>query len=117
MRSDGSHVQRPTHTSTANQRPAFSPGGRRIAFDSIRPNDYGIWVNGYEIYTVRRDGSHRRRLTPSRATSFAPSFSPSGKKIGFARVDHGQGGLYVMEADGSRAHRIQGTSRADFEPD
>ena len=40
----------------SNESPAFSPTGRHLAYTSSR--------NGkYQIFTIRRDGTHRRQIT------------------------------------------------------
>jgi hypothetical protein len=89
--------------------PVFSPGGRRIAFDgapNVARRD-GIW-------TVRRDGSHLRRLTgPTGAyvVDHVLDWSPDGKHILFHRCEattHScHGGNWVMRPDGSHKHSIQ----------
>jgi TolB protein len=63
---------------------AWSPDGRRIAFDYH-----------YAIYVVNADGSELRRLAQN-AYAFH-SWSPDGRKLIFARLP----GLWVMNADGS----------------
>jgi Tol biopolymer transport system component len=63
---------------------AWSPDGRRIAFDYH-----------YAIYVVNADGSELRRLAQN-AYAFH-SWSPDGRKLMFARLP----GLWVMNADGS----------------
>jgi Tol biopolymer transport system component len=74
---------------------AWSPDGRRIAFDYH-----------YAIYVVNADGSGLRRLT--RNAFEGPSWSPDGRKLLFVRARHQksrptwQGGdLWVMNADGT----------------
>jgi Tol biopolymer transport system component len=63
---------------------AWSPDGRRIAFDYH-----------YAIYVVNADGSGLLRLAQN-AYAFH-SWSPDGRKLIFARLP----GLWVMNADGS----------------
>ena len=58
-----------------------------------------------EVYTMRRDGSHERRLAPG----WAPAFSPSGRKVLFSR--RGSNDLYTIRANGTRLRRIPHTSR------
>ena len=72
MRPDGTH-QQPLKRTQANG-PAFSPSGRRIAFDSFRHGNADIYVMG-------ADGSHERRLTHDAGDDIYPAFSPSGRKL------------------------------------
>ena len=59
------------------------------------------------IYTVKPNGSHKRRLTGLRDVT-NPAWSPSGTQIAFTSF-----ALLVMNADGSHVHKI--ASRA-YEP-
>ncbi len=56
--------------------PAWSPDGRRIAFESDRDgND--------EIYVMNADGSGVTRLTDNDAIDRSPAWSPDGRRIAF----------------------------------
>ena len=63
----------------------------------------------FEIYVMRPDGTHERRLTHTNADEIDPAFSgPRGKRIVFAS-DRGHCDffdLYAMRADGSRMRHI-----------
>jgi TolB protein len=59
MRLDGSHAHRITPKGTDNLHPAFSPNGKRVAFERSAPSGRS------ELYTVKRDAHHARRLTHS----------------------------------------------------
>jgi TolB protein len=65
--------------------PAWSPDGRRIAFES----------DG--VYSVNADGSGQRRLARN---GHAPAWSPDGRTIAFVSGSK----IYLMNADGSE-HR------------
>jgi Tol biopolymer transport system component len=68
--------------------PDWSPDGRRVAY-----------VAAGRIWTVRADGTGRRRLQ----RGYSPSFSPDGRKI----VYMGPGRLVrIMDAKGRRSHRL-----------
>jgi Tol biopolymer transport system component len=79
--------------------PAWSPDGRRIAFESVGvcstpargcPNPTGV-------YSVNADGSGQRRLARN---GHAPAWSPDGRTIAFVSDTK----IYLMNADGSE-HR------------
>ena len=62
-----------------------------------------------QIYTRTATGTQRRRLTRSgRFSSFAPSYSPNGKRIVFIRADK-QPDVWTMNANGSRLRRLTWT--------
>ncbi|HEY3018070.1 MAG TPA: hypothetical protein VGJ23_04495 [Gaiellaceae bacterium] len=76
--------------------PAWSPTGRRIAFQSNRD---GNW----EIYVMSAGGTDVRRLTHDDAQDGEPSWSPDGKRIAFVRDGH----LYELQANGQGAHSLE----------
>jgi Tol biopolymer transport system component len=86
--------------------PAFSPDGRRLAFESDRSGTSEIWL-------CSADGSD-----PQRLTSFAgpltgsPRWSPDGRWIAFDSRATGESAIYVVGADGGVPRRVQ-TGLAD----
>lgn len=67
----------------------------------------------FQIYTTNAAGTHRRRLTNSRTfSSFAPSYSPNGKRIVFVR-SFKQFDLWTMNANGSHERRLTWTKRIE----
>ena len=92
-RADGSGQRQVTHFRRAFVFGAsWSPDGSRIAFSAdFTPSDEswgGLW-------TVRADGSERRRVAAG--DFFLPDWSPDGSRI----LAIGGGGLRVAQADGS----------------
>lgn len=110
MRADGSHVHRIWTTPNVYETgPDFSPDGSRIVFErsSVRQIHE-------EIFSVRANGSHLRRLTRSKANDNSPTFSPDGRLIAFSSDRHRPAGvfdIYKMRADGSRLRRVTGSRR------
>ena len=64
-------------------------------------------VNGqhWKIHLMDIDGENVRQLTKGIVQDSDPSWSPDGKRIAFWS-DRGNGGIYVMDADGGNLHRL-----------
>ena len=65
--------------------PAFSANGRWIAYQRNKSDTGG---QAGSLFVVRRDGTHRRRLTTGNRDG-APAFSPDGRWIVFIRQHRG----------------------------
>jgi len=79
-------------------RPAWSPDGQKIAFQSNRDGNN-------EIYVMDAQGSILRRLTLDLKSDEAPDWSPDGSKIVFQKKDdpglYSPSQIWVMNADGA----------------
>jgi Tol biopolymer transport system component/CubicO group peptidase (beta-lactamase class C family) len=107
---DGSGQRRLTRNAARDNAPAWSPGGRKIAFVSRRDGNS-------EIYVMNADGSGRRNLTRNAAPDLLPAWSPDGRKIAFVRErGGGTGDVYVMSADGSGQRRLTRNAARDAAP-
>lgn len=84
-----------------NYHPQPSPDGRRIAFDSDRDGERGVYV-------ANADGTQARRISgPGYAA--APTWSPDGKRLAYVRAEPANRrvwNLWVQGVDGTRAARI-----------
>jgi TolB protein len=100
IKPDGTSERQITHFTDSDANwPAWSPDGKRIAFERSFASRAGI-------YTMNADGSNVRSLTP-RGLNGQPSWSPNGKQITFGRYLPGkEASIWVMNADGSHVRRV-----------
>ena len=111
MRADGSKARRVTHKdATCDERhryedsaPAVSPDGNRIAFERIDQKRGRV-----AIFTIRLDGSGRKRITPWRLDASQPSWSPGRRWIGFRtqKFSETKGNIGLVHPGGSDLHLI-----------
>src|SRR5436853_386165 len=79
MNANGTGQVNLTNTpAAADQKPAWSPDGTKIAFWSDRD------AGNEEIYVMNADGSNPVDLTNDPNTDFQPAWSPDGSKIAFS---------------------------------
>lgn len=104
---DGSGRRWLTHGAARDTNGTWSPDGRTILFQRR------LGEGPSSIWTIRPDGTAERRL----GLGSDPSFSPSGRRIAFAR----DGDVYSMRRDGTDmrrlSHRPNDESPSDWSPD
>jgi Tol biopolymer transport system component len=86
---------------------AWSPDGRRIAFESTRSGQYSIWV-------CERDGGRPMQLTNFAKATGTPRWSPDGHTIAFDSPEAGDLNVYVIDADGRVARRLTPETSSDY---
>ena len=90
--------------------PSWSPDGKSIAFSSGRGGNR-------DIYVMRSDGSHERRLTRNPADEWVARWSPDGRKLLFNRSSPFWSFIYVINADGTGEQRLADGDRGSWSPD
>jgi Tol biopolymer transport system component len=119
MDADGTNVRQLTSNADFDSAPSWSPDGREILFERALAGTFTAGTEAAEkdIYVMRADGTHVRRLTASPGLDEGPDFSPDGTKITFSTDRDGQQEIYVMDADGSNPRRLTDNPARDESPD
>jgi Tol biopolymer transport system component len=86
--------------------PAYSPDGRKIAFESLRGGIQNIWLSN-------ADGSRPVQLTSTKSDSGTPRWSPDGRWLVFDSLAAGNWDLYVVGTDGGTPRRLTQESSED----
>jgi Tol biopolymer transport system component len=129
MRSDGSEVVRLTDAPGYDGGAFFSPDCSQIVWRASRPRgaeleryqrllEVGLVEPGpLELWVADADGTNARQITYFGASSFAPSFFPSGDRIVFssnlAEPGSHQFDLWAIDVAGTRLERV--TDHPDFD--
>jgi Tol biopolymer transport system component len=71
-----------------------------------------------DIWSIRADGTHLRRLTSAPAMEFDPTWAPDGSRIAYRHQtgDDQTTEIFVMDADGSDARNLTRNHVADWGP-
>jgi Tol biopolymer transport system component len=99
MSEDGTGQINLTNTSdTIEMFPVFSSDGKRIAY-------LYAWPGGFEIYTMKADGTDRKSIT-SEGFDWMPAWQPNGNKIAFSSARSGMFNIWTVNADGSDLKQV-----------
>jgi TolB protein len=138
MDADGQNVKRLTTELGYDGGPFFSPDGRWICYRAYHPKDKAAAADYQELlsrhllrpgkldlWVMRSDGSEKHRVTDLQGASFAPFFTPDGKRLIFASNYEDPRGrnfnLYLVNLDGSGLEQVTTEETFDgfpmFSPD
>lgn len=110
MNADGSGQTRLTFNESQDVYPAWSPDGNRLFYVSNPsiPGTDDILTDGYEIFSMRSDGTDIVRLTTNSCDDRAPSVSPNGTTVAFVTDCEGRlySGVTLMNTDGTNRRTI-----------
>ena len=138
MNLDGSRKTRLTSAVGYDGGAFFSRDGKRMVWRAHRPAE-GADLDKYkdllnqnltapmkmELYVANADGSDAKQITRFGCASFAPQFTPDGKRIIFSsnknKCDSREFELFMIDVDGSNLEQVTSfggfTSFPDFSPD
>jgi sugar lactone lactonase YvrE len=85
--------------------PAWSPGGRLIAFS-----------NGADLYLVAPRKGRLRRLTSTPAPDSAPAWAPDGRRLAFISEDSGAADVHVLDLRSRQVRRLTQDAAVDASP-
>jgi TolB protein len=138
MNEDGSGKKRITTAEGYDGGAVFSRDGSKMAWRAYRPDTpeklatYRALLKDnltapmkMELFTADGDGSHQKPITSFGCASFAPTFTPDGKKILFAsnknKCDSREFDLFLINPDGTGLEQVTHfggfTSFPEFSPD
>jgi Tol biopolymer transport system component len=87
--------------------PRLRPDGAKIVYERLE--DSSTTYGGYNIFTVKSDGTQETRLTNTNYSQGLASWSHSGNRLVYvvSAIDNeGKYDMYMMEADGSDNHNV-----------
>jgi Tol biopolymer transport system component len=138
MRPDGSGKKQLTHTPGYDGGAVFSRDGKKLVWRANypkTPEDLAKYKSllaesltapmKMELVVADADGRNARKITDFGCASFAPTFTPDGKKILFASNKHACDGrkfeLFLINVDGTGLEQVTNfggfTSFPEFSPD
>jgi Tol biopolymer transport system component/imidazolonepropionase-like amidohydrolase len=105
----GGTAKRLTDEYNDARQPAWSPDGKRIAFQGYRDGTWRIW-------TVAPDGSDLKAVTSGSFDDREPHWSPDGTSIAFSSDRSGNYDVFVLDVASGRVRQVTKDPANDFLP-
>jgi TolB protein len=123
MKTNGSRLRRLTHTLGYDGGPIYSPDGRLIAYRAFHPATAAdsaeyrtllaqgvVRPTRMDLWIMNADGTNQHQITHLAGASFAPAFTPDGRRLIFAtnfpQPTTENFDLYLVNLDGSGLERV-----------
>ena len=118
IRSDGGQPEQLTDGDWDDASPAFSPDGRRIAFNSDRSQERWSWPAN-DVWVLDLASQQLTRLTDETVYAGPPAWSPDGRQVAFGasrrRKEDGYTDLMVADMEGSKTRKLTEGFLATFQ--
>ncbi len=109
MEANGAAPRTLIETRFEAQYPAWSSTDR-IAFAGVKDR-------GFDIFSVRSDGSELTQLTTDPSPENWPTWSPDGSHLAYFASREGKEGIWIMDADGSDQRFLVEGGEPNWSPD
>ena len=107
---DGRHQRPLVEMQGMQSAPAFSPDGKKIAFESNENSDE------LEIYVINIDGTGKVQLTHNEGDDGHPAWAPNGNQIAFISNIDDAYQLCVIGANGGNVRQLTASSDSHYQP-
>ncbi len=113
VKPDGSGLRNLTRSPACDALPAWSPDGRRIAFER---NVRGVSARESDIWVMNADGGNQRDLTRNKWFDGDPAWSSDGRQIAYESTRDGDSEIWVIRSDGTGVRRLTNNDFFDGDP-